>query len=180
MAAQGLLLFDDAPTTVAQGGGSEQAFVVLDDSSDVLVFDAEVARESQDVPDSTDFLIFDTKTTVVETVTGADFLLLEPPKSQIQVILDGPEYQDVMVITSGGPPGPPGPPGPAGSAPYEHHQIAAAASWTVVHNLGYRPNVWLFIDSAPDELVHTDVTYIDDNTVYVEWPSPESGWAYAR
>lgn len=57
-------------------------------------------------------------------------------------------------------------------------QPAPAALWTIVHNMGTKPAVTFVVDSSPDEPVFTDYDYIDDNTIQVEWPSPESGKAY--
>ena len=67
-------------------------------------------------------------------------------------------------------------PAPAGGA-YQHVQSTPAAEWTVAHNLGRYPSMVLRLASAPGEPVHTDITYVDENTALVTWPSPESGWA---
>lgn len=69
------------------------------------------------------------------------------------------------------------PPAPV-QASGPHRVSVAASTWTWVHNLSTRPDVLLFIDSDPGEAVYTDVSYPDENTVVVEWPSPESGWIY--
>lgn len=47
-------------------------------------------------------------------------------------------------------PGPPGAQGTSGSA-YIHQQPIAAATWTINHNLGYRPSVEL-LDSGSQEI----------------------------
>lgn len=44
----------------------------------------------------------------------------------------------------------PGPPGPAGAA-YVHQQAIASTTWTINHNLGYRPAVEL-LDSGSQEI----------------------------
>lgn len=74
--------------------------------------------------------------------------------------------------------GPIGPPGPAGvdSGFYRHSQAAPAATWSIVHGLGYKAAVTT-VDSA-DQVIYGDVTYIDDNTVQVEFGVPVGGYAY--
>lgn len=58
------------------------------------------------------------------------------------------------------------------------HQQSAAAQWTWQHNLGRFPDVTLFTSDDPDHPCFTDVTYTDANTIIIEWPQPETGWAY--
>ena len=76
-----------------------------------------------------------------------------------------------------GPAGPPGPPGPPGET-YAHRQDVPAATWSVSHTLGGCPDVVLLLDDAPAERVFTDVSYPDDHTVTIEWPTAVAGWAY--
>lgn len=64
------------------------------------------------------------------------------------------------------------------SSEYVHTQAVAAGSWNITHNLGKFPSVVLVLNSAPDESVVTDVHYTSEDTLIVEWPSPESGKAY--
>lgn len=78
-----------------------------------------------------------------------------------------------------GDPGPPGSPGAAGVG-YVHEQVVPAATWTVQHNLNGKPAMVLFVNPDLSAPVYTTVSYPDLNTVVVEWPSAESGWAYAR
>lgn len=61
---------------------------------------------------------------------------------------------------------------------YVHTQATPAGSWNITHNLGKFPSVVLALSSAPDEAVTTDVHYTNENSLIVEWPSPESGKAY--
>lgn len=70
------------------------------------------------------------------------------------------------------------PPEVGGSSEYVHTQAAAAATWNITHNLGKYPSVVLALTSAPDESVVTDVHYTSEDSLIVEWPSPESGKAY--
>lgn len=71
-----------------------------------------------------------------------------------------------------------GPPGPSGAA-FTFTQLAPAATWTIIHNLGRYPVFNLFLDEDPTSPVYTDITYPDDNTAVVEWPSAVSGRAEA-
>lgn len=55
-----------------------------------------------------------------------------------------------------------GPQGPAGAnaAAYVHQQLAASASWTINHNLGYKPSVELLNTGSQEiegDVVHTSV-----------------------
>lgn len=70
--------------------------------------------------------------------------------------------------------------GAGGVIPVKHHQSSAAATWTIIHNRNNRPDVVLFTDDTGNERVYTDLTYPDDNTVVVEWPSALTGWAYVQ
>ena len=56
----------------------------------------------------------------------------------------------VVRVATPGPVGPTGPAGPPGSA-YVHLQTAAATTWTINHNLGYRPSVEL-LDAGSREI----------------------------
>jgi hypothetical protein len=71
-----------------------------------------------------------------------------------------------------------GPPGTPGSAPqaYVHDQVTPTSLWTIVHSLGYYPNVTA-VDSAGDE-VQGLVTYADINTVTIEFTQAFGGKAY--
>lgn len=73
-----------------------------------------------------------------------------------------------------------GAPGSAGSAAgtYAHAQTTPAAEWTIVHGLGRKPDVALFLTGEPQERVYTDLAYPDLDTILVSWPSPESGEAF--
>lgn len=93
--------------------------------------------------------------------------------------------QENLVITTNSTPtiievgieGPQGPRGvPGGSFNYTHTQGVPASTWTIEHNLGDFPNVTI-VDSANTQ-VEGDVTYIDADTVQVEFQSAFSGKAY--
>lgn len=61
-------------------------------------------------------------------------------------------------------------------AAYTHDQGSPSATWTVTHNLGYRPNVAV-VDSA-GTVVEGLVTYVDSDTLTVEFEYPFGGKAY--
>lgn len=75
-----------------------------------------------------------------------------------------------------GPPFYPATGGGAGS--YVHTQSVAAATWTVVHNLGTVRTPQVVLDSAPTEIVYTNVEIIDLNTIALTFDSPVTGKAY--
>jgi hypothetical protein len=62
--------------------------------------------------------------------------------SETQKIIVDPVTQVVSVVLAG-PIGPPGPPGPSGAG-YDFNQASPAITWTINHNLGYRPSVQMF------------------------------------
>jgi len=88
------------------------------------------------------------------------------------------DVQDVEVVEllEDGPQGPPGPPGPVGF--YTHVQTNPAAEWPINHNLGARAMPTLILASNPSEPVFTDVVFVDENSLLVQWTQPETGWAY--
>lgn len=86
-----------------------------------------------------------------------------------------PPVSSVVVLPIAGPRGANG----ASGSAYSFTQLAPAATWTIVHNLGRYPVFNLFLDSDPTSPVYTDTTYPDDNTTVVEWPSAVSGRAEA-
>lgn len=65
-----------------------------------------------------------------------------------------------------------------GDKNYVHTQSAAAATWTVIHNLGKFPAVEV-VDSGGSTLI-TDVHYIDTNQLTVSFGSPTSGKVYVN
>lgn len=76
---------------------------------------------------------------------------------------------------SAGEPGPPGPPGPA-LPPYEHSQSSPAATWTVTHNLGFRPLVGV-LDSGGSQ-VFGEVIHDSANQLRILFSTAFSGKAY--
>jgi len=119
--------------------------------------------------DETTILIDDDGATSVVTVPEEVTVLLS------EVGIQGPEGP---ASTVPGPPGAQGPPGTPGSAPqaYVHDQVTPSNTWTVVHNLGYYPNVAV-VDSGGDQ-VQGLVTYADVNTVVITFNGIFGGKAY--
>lgn len=98
-----------------------------------------------------------------------------PPSVTVDVT---PATTAVAIVTGPpGPQGPAGPPGPSGAA-FAFHQTTPAATWTISHSLTKKPPVVILLDSAPTVPVVTDTVYPDTDTVVLEFPSPESGYAY--
>lgn len=79
-----------------------------------------------------------------------------------------------------GPQGLEGPPGPPGTGTesgfYTHVQNVASLTWTIMHNLGFVPNV-LIVDSSGREVIG-DVTVIDLNTISLGFSAAFGGSAY--
>lgn len=73
-----------------------------------------------------------------------------------------------------GAPGPQGPAGAAGNA-YVHTQATVSATWTINHNLGYRPSVEL-LDSGSQE-IDGDIAHPSVNQVVVTLSPPTAGLA---
>jgi hypothetical protein len=59
---------------------------------------------------------------------------------------------------------------------YEHMQGSASNSWTITHNLGFKPNVTV-IDSAGN-IVEGEIAYTNTNSLTVSFQSAFSGNAY--
>jgi Major tropism determinant N-terminal domain len=79
-----------------------------------------------------------------------------------------------------GPPGPQGPPGSGGGGggeAYRHVQSSAATTWTVPHNLSFRPNV-AAVDSTGRQIVPGAVDYTSSTTVVLTFSAAVGGEAY--
>jgi len=63
-----------------------------------------------------------------------------------------------------------------GRVSYEHMQGSASNSWTINHNLGFKPNVTV-IDSAGN-IVEGEIAYTNSNSLTVSFQSSFSGTAY--
>lgn len=85
-----------------------------------------------------------------------------------------------VVVTRGipGPQGPQGPPGGGAGATYTHIQSAAAAVWTVAHNLGRYPSITV-VDNLGGQL-YPDVRYVDADIAQITHSVPLTGRAYCN
>lgn len=95
-----------------------------------------------------------------------------------------------VTVSYGGPQGPVGPTGPIGPTgpggvnasdipglvSYTHTQSAASTSWTIAHNLNFKPNVTVF-DSA-DSMVEGSVTHTSNTTLTITFSAAISGRAH--
>lgn len=70
--------------------------------------------------------------TVTVTENGSSTVVTVPVTSTVTAIAQGPQ-------------------GPAGSGAYIHTQSAASTTWTINHNMGFRPSVEL-LDSGSQEI----------------------------
>jgi len=61
---------------------------------------------------------------------------------------------------------------------YVHDQLATAGTWSIAHNLGFRPGGVTVQDTAGTTIIGADVTYIDDNNLQLNFSPPLSGKAY--
>ena len=57
---------------------------------------------------------------------------------------------------------------------YKHVQSIASSTWTINHNLGYKPGGIMVFDSAGEQWVG-DVTHIDNNTLVISFNSSSFG-----
>jgi hypothetical protein len=88
------------------------------------------------------------------------------------VLVDEVEEIEVLSVAQQGPPGPPG---VSANAFFHHAQPAASDTWTVNHNLGFRPAVSLLSDGGKEmwaEVIHTGV-----NQFIAYFDAPTSGIA---
>lgn len=69
-----------------------------------------------------------------------------------------------------------GPPGPslAGSS-YTHTQASAASTWSIPHNLGYRPTVSVYTTGGVE--VEAEVAHLSANVLEARFAAPMAGSA---
>jgi len=80
---------------------------------------------------------------------------------------------DVNVVVAAGIPAS----GAAAGQYYRHYQTSPATTWTVPHNLGFRPSV-MVVDSTYNEIFPGTVHYSDDNNVVLTFSATIAGEAY--
>lgn len=108
--------------------------------------------------------------------------VVEVIKQDNRVVIAGNGAQGVQGPNGPtGPIGPQGPQGPQGrdgqgQVSFQFTQNSPATTWTIVHNLGYNPNVAV-VDSSGSE-VEGDIKYLDDATVQVTFQAAFGGEAY--
>lgn len=72
--------------------------------------------------------------------------------------------------------GPQGPPGPSGAGAFYHHdQMVASDTWTVAHNLGYRPNVT--VSDSAGTTVEGQIAHVDTNNLILTFTASFAGSA---
>lgn len=103
-------------------------------------------------------------------VTGGPSLIVRKDKPKIITVgIQGP--QGIQGLQ-----GDQGLPGIDGDKTYVHTQSVASASWTVNHQLNKKPSVTV-VDSA-DTVVVGDITYIDTDSLTINFTGAFSGQAY--
>ena len=100
------------------------------------------------------------------------------------VTMEVVEADDVMVVEIDRPsavgvveiihPGPQGPKGDA-TAFYVHTQTAPSTTWTMAHNLGFKPSVEL-LDTGSQE-IEGDVVHLSQNVCIASFTIPIAGFA---
>lgn len=94
--------------------------------------------------------------TVTVTENGSSTVVTVPVTSTVTAVTQGPQ-------------------GPSGAAAFVYQQAAPAATWTINHNLGYKPSVEL-LDSGSQE-IDGDVSHPSDNQTVVTLNPASAGLA---
>lgn len=94
--------------------------------------------------------------TVTVTENGSSTVVTVPVTSTVRAITQGPQ-------------------GPSGAAAFVYQQVAPATTWTINHNLGYKPSVEL-LDSGSQE-IDGDVAHPSDNQTVVTLNPASAGLA---
>lgn len=87
------------------------------------------------------------------------------------VEIDRPSAVEVVEIIH---PGPQGPKGDA-TAFYIHNQPTPSATWTMTHNLGFKPSVELL--NAGSQEIEGDVVHLSQNVCIAYFTTPTAGFA---
>lgn len=73
--------------------------------------------------------------------------------------------------------GPQGPQGdPSGPVSFTHSQYSASATWTITHNMGYKPNVT--VSDSAGTIIEGEIAYPTSNTIVLNFSSAFAGTAY--
>ncbi|NCU71477.1 MAG: hypothetical protein EBY66_00440 [Candidatus Fonsibacter lacus] len=94
--------------------------------------------------------------TVTVTENGSSTVVTVPVTSTVTAVTEGPQ-------------------GPAGGTAFVYQQTAPATTWTINHNLGYKPSVEL-LDSGSQE-IDGDVSHPSDNQTVVTLNPASAGLA---
>lgn len=94
--------------------------------------------------------------TVTVTENGSSTVVTVPVTSTVTAVTQGPQ-------------------GPPGSAAFVYQQVAPATTWTINHNLGYKPSVEL-LDSGSQE-IDGEVSHPSDNQTVVTLNPASAGIA---
>jgi len=70
--------------------------------------------------------------------------------------------------------GPQGPPGESAQG-YTHNQVTPSATWTMPHNLGFKPSVELL--NAGSQEIEGDVVHVSQNVTVAYFTTPVAGYA---
>jgi hypothetical protein len=105
---------------------------------------------------------------ILVTTTNSSVLVTVTDTRTVSVITAGPQGPKGLT-------GDPGPPGQAGAYAYVFQQAAPATTWTINHNLGYRPSVEL-LDSGSQE-IDGDVSHPSINQTLVALTPATAGLA---
>lgn len=108
-------------------------------------------------------------------MSAAVIVLTGAAPARIELRDDAPvEIAETPARIDIAPTGERGPQGPAGVS-YTHLQPAAAITWTINHNLGFRPAISLFTVGGVE--FDAAITHISDNQAVVSLAIPTAGAA---
>jgi len=151
--------------------------ITLDNTEVTLI---EVQKETTLVIEGPDDLILTSEELTLEVIDTPIVLTPVADLSVLEVAVPGLQGPPGSIgpVGSAGPAGPQGPAGPPGSAggTYTHTQNVPSDTWTIVHYLGFMPNISI-IDSGGSN-VEGETTYIDTDTVVLTFTSAFGGVAY--
>jgi hypothetical protein len=115
--------------------------------------------------------------------TSIEVIVIGPPQI-IEVLSETGAVIETLVVSpptvietvEAGPQGPPGPQGAVGvPQSYLHTESSPASSWTVNHNLGFRPTCTVF--SVGSVEVEAEVTHISNTQSIIFFVQPTAGTA---
>lgn len=114
-----------------------------------------------------------------------NLVTIEPVYYNIEII----KQDNEVSIASPGPQGPKGDTGlqglqgPAGATildlskvSFTHEQQSSSAIWTITHNLGYRPAV--FVTDYTQNTLEGDISHTDTNNLVITFTDSVVGYAY--